>query len=174
MESFHFAHAHYRLLRTIPIVSARTTFEDIYKESPLLWKTMSFMYIISEWAKFVSRVDKRGLRVVSIGDSLHEREALYKVHEQHSVRFIPKSIKMFDRPSIQDLMQQHEVLQRDLGQYMESHLGCDLVVRGNHLLPSKVNYAESNKRIAINIKSPISSRSHSMALPRVSRRSSKR
>lgn len=155
-------------------MSARTTFENVYKESPILWKTMSFMYVISEWAKFVSKTSKKGLRVVSIGDSLHEREALYKVHEQHSVRFIPKCVKMADRPSIEDLVQQHEILQRDLGRYMESHLGCDLVMRGNQLLPSKTNYAESNKRIAINIRSPISSRSHSMAHPRASKRSSKR
>jgi hypothetical protein len=126
---------------------------------------MSFMYVIYDWANHVMQTEKRTLHVVSIGDSPHEREALFKVYEQLPIRFVPKSVKMMERPSISDLIAQHDLIQSDLGKYMSCQVGCDLTVRGNQLHPTKLNYAESDKNIDICLREPSSTRSRSVRAP---------
>ncbi len=103
-----------RLLPLIPIISARTNYESIYNDSPVSWKVMTFARVISEWAGCGDANSTDPIHVISIGDSSQEREAIFRVHKHHRVRYIPKSIKFPEHLTIEELISQHHHLSRHI------------------------------------------------------------
>lgn len=103
-----------RLLSMIPVISARTNFESVCYDSPVSWKVMTFARAISEWADCNTDTSSDSFHVISIGDSSHEREAVFRVQKHHRIKFIPKSVKFPERLSIDELVSQHDHLFRHI------------------------------------------------------------
>jgi len=102
-------------LEKIRILSARSTFESMFPDSPMKWKFHAFqeslghLYTNQECLK----------NVLSFGDSHAEREAIRAV-----TRGLPntrtKSIKFAERPSIEQLQRQLELV-GNCFQYINNH-----------------------------------------------------
>lgn len=114
----------------VPVVSARSCFQGLHKDSPILWKQLAFKRLVSEWSK---NLLGDYLHVISIGDSVHEREALFRVHKEY-VSIIPKSIKFRDRPSLFQLIAQHKVLQGKLPIVFNEKGSLDLCISKSNLV----------------------------------------
>jgi hypothetical protein len=100
------------LLEGVRIMSARSSFEPDWPALPIQWKRLAFQREISAFFDGLSGVDHLAAghreNVISIGDSLHEREALIRATElRHCWK---KSIKFLDLPSAEHLVKQHELL----------------------------------------------------------------
>jgi hypothetical protein len=98
------------LLEGVRIMSARSAFELSWPALPIRWKRLAFHSEISAFFETHSGYLAAGHRenVISIGDSLHEREALIRATElRHCWK---KSIKFLDQPSPEQLVKQHELL----------------------------------------------------------------
>jgi hypothetical protein len=93
-------------LEGIRIVSARSKFERAWPASPATWKTLAFHTEVDDF--FGNRAAGRQENVISIGDSLHEREALLVSTEFRNS--CTKFLKFLDRPSPAQLVKQHLVL----------------------------------------------------------------
>jgi len=91
------------LLRTIDMVSARSSYEH-YTKVASEWKRMAFA---NEVDLFYGSGQQRN--ILSIGDALHEQQAL-KFVSKSTPHCSGKSIKLFEVPSIEQLMEQHELL----------------------------------------------------------------
>jgi hypothetical protein len=90
------------LLQSFRIVSARSRFEPQGVQSPAEWKRLAFQEEISRFYRSGHK------NLVSIGDSPHERDALVSVAEQ--LDCCAKAVKLADRPSLEALVAQHEVI----------------------------------------------------------------
>lgn len=93
------------LLEKVRVVSARSTFETIFPDSPMKWKFHAFQESL---AALYSDPDCTK-NVLSFGDSHAEREAIRAV-----TRGLPntrtKSIKFAERPTIEQLQRQLELV----------------------------------------------------------------
>ena len=74
------------------------------------------------------------LEVISVGDSQHEREALFRVSGQHRVKFVAKSFKLLERPTIDDLKKQHDCIQSSLDEILAGDLQTDKVFSAGHFV----------------------------------------
>jgi len=93
-------------LKGVPILSARSTFEDRFPGQPIQWKYHAFEEVLVE---VFSAPCLRN--ILSFGDSNAEREAIRALTAGlPSTRC--KSIKLMDRPSIEQLQRQLELLLR--------------------------------------------------------------
>merc|ERR1711879_680404 len=97
-------------LEGLKILSARSKFEPSWPSAPLQWKRLAFQMEISAFFERLSRHSVVGVRenVISIGDSMHEREALIRATD--SRHCWKKSIKFLEQPSPEQLVKQHEHL----------------------------------------------------------------
>lgn len=105
------------LLDKIRIVSARSTYESMFPDSPLKWKYCAFQDCLGE---LLQRTDL-SKHVVSFGDSHVEREAVRAVTKDVA-NTRTKSIKFAERPTIEQLQRQVE-LATDCFSYICSHDG---------------------------------------------------
>lgn len=91
------------LLSKTRVVSARSTFEPVYPDSPSDWKVQAF------WEEVRSTVDEKGvgrpLHALSLGDSIHERQAIHTVTEGLA-HARTKSVKFVERPNAEQLKRQ--------------------------------------------------------------------
>lgn len=105
------------VLEKVDILSARSTYEPMYPESPLKWKYYAFQERIFS----VYSDHKCYKNVLSFGDSHVEREAVRAV-----TRSLPnsktKSVKFAERPSMEQLRRQIELV-TNCFQYIHSHDG---------------------------------------------------
>lgn len=103
------------LLEQLTILSARSTFEGRYPDSPMEWKFHAFQQSLVELYTDSSCIKN----VLSFGDSHAEREAIRAV-----TRGLPytrtKSIKFAERPSIEQLQRQLELV-GNCFQYISHH-----------------------------------------------------
>jgi len=100
------------LLSKVQIISARSTYEDLYPDSPVKWKFCAFQ----------SRIDQRDPKhVISFGDSHVEREAVRAV-TRGMMNVRTKSVKFAERPSIEQLRRQLDLV-ANCFQYIHSHDG---------------------------------------------------
>jgi len=116
----------YSVLSDIKILSARSTWEHQGVASPFEWKYLSFEGEIHGFYGDVSTEQRRN--IISFGDSAHEREALIRVTER-----IPscrtKSLKFVERPEIDQLVKEHELISGCF-KYIVNHDGnLDLCIR---------------------------------------------
>ncbi len=65
--------------------------------------------------------------IISCGDSMHEREAIHLVTEQMT-HVYTKSIKFVDRPSLEQLRQQVDMIQRFFSQICDHNDHLDLML----------------------------------------------
>lgn len=107
------------MLSQVKVVSARSTYEPRYPDSPISWKIAAFVQELHTFSrKDTTTVAKRRMRklrqkynVISFGDSVHERTA---VHEACGGLgdgvAVPKSVKFVERPCAQQLRRQVELV----------------------------------------------------------------
>eukprot|EP00753_Platysulcus_tardus_P009942 PLAT2457.2.p2 GENE.PLAT2457.2~~PLAT2457.2.p2 ORF type:complete len:361 (-),score=179.70 PLAT2457.2:120-1202(-) len=91
-----------RMLSSIPVISARSTFEGEYPDAPTEWKAAAFQH---EIAVLSPRPGGALTQVISMGDSTHEREALATVGIAHP-HIATKSVKFVERPTVDQLSRQ--------------------------------------------------------------------
>jgi len=108
------------LLDQVSILSARSTYESMFPESPLKWKFCAFQ------SKICGLFSEQGSKapnnnIISFGDSHVEREAVRAV-----TRGLPKtrtkSVKFAEKPSMEQLRRQIELVTKCF-QYIHSHQG---------------------------------------------------
>lgn len=103
------------LLKQLDIVSARSTYEKMYPNSPLKWKFCAFQDRMHQNRQFLYR------NVISFGDSHVEREAVRAV-TRGVTNVKTKSVKFAERPSMEQLRRQIELV-TNCFQYIFSHDG---------------------------------------------------
>lgn len=108
----------------IKIVSARTCFEQKYPDAPSSWKVAAFSREVEEM--FPQEDD---LNVLVLGDSMSERDAAHALGSRMPNSKV-KTVKFVERPSIDQLMRQVQLVAQslpDLAKYSSS-FDVDLVV----------------------------------------------
>jgi len=108
------------LLGQVSVVSARSTYESVFPESPLKWKFCAFQSKLC--GLFTDQGSKAHTNnIISFGDSHVEREAVRAV-----TRGLPKtrtkSVKFAEKPSMEQLRRQIELVLQCF-QYIHSHDG---------------------------------------------------
>ena len=111
----------FNLLRFVTICSARARYGSVYPQESNKWKQLTFS---EEFDQIRNRRDGV-LSLLSIGDSLHEREAVFSYGEMNS-NVIAKSIKMIDIPSPSQLATQQELIGKALPSMIASSEKLDL------------------------------------------------
>jgi hypothetical protein len=96
-------------IHQIPILSARSTFEPQGFIKPLEWKEQAFSFVLDS---HMAQVDSFKGCMWSIGDSIHERDAVIRVCEAAGLPF--KSVKLMDRPDLNVLYRQHMLVQKNM------------------------------------------------------------
>jgi len=116
-------------LENVRIVSARTTYEGSVGASPLDWKLSAFDVEINRHFSNNGMTDKyRRKNVFSLGDSIHEREALLRATAS-SPNCRSKSLKFVERPDISQLLKQHELIVSSFEQMIHYDGTLDLCLR---------------------------------------------
>lgn len=105
------------LLSKVAVLSARSTYEEIFPDSPLKWKFYAFQERLSKTFE-LEGLDKN---ILSFGDSHVEREAIRAVTRGRA-QTRTKSVKFAERPSIEQLQRQIELI-TNCFQYVFSHEG---------------------------------------------------
>jgi hypothetical protein len=106
------------LLSRVNILSARSTFEGRYPESPLKWKFYAFQ---ERLANILFNQHKKMKNILSFGDSHVEREAVRAV-TRGAPNTRTKSVKFAERPSMEQLRRQIELV-TNCFQYIHNHEG---------------------------------------------------
>ena len=88
------------LIESVPIFSARTTYEWLYPDKPYMWKILAFQIVTINYSQ-----------VISIGDTDAERLAALELHD--SLRI--KTIKLEEMPAIETIARQLKMLSSLLG-----------------------------------------------------------
>lgn len=104
----------------IKIVSARTTYESAFPDSPSTWKTAAFAAEVEE-----SFPDSESLNLLVLGDSLSEREAAHHLAMHRPSSFV-KSVKLVERPNVMQLQRQIALLNVSFHQLHGHHGSFDL------------------------------------------------
>jgi len=116
----------YPFLADIRKVSARASFERHGVASPFEWKFLAFG---AEIRRFYEAVPvARQKNVLSFGDSAHEREALIRVTDNLAACHT-KSVKLAERPDIDQLLKQHELINGCFKEMVMHDCSFDLCIR---------------------------------------------
>ncbi len=115
-----------RLLDRYPAISARSTYEPLGVMGPFNWKLKAFEALLSDYSAAMRTVAIRN--VVSLGDSLHERDAAQQASANFDKCFC-KCIKLIERPDIGELFRQHQLIQDCLLQVVTHNGTLDLCVQ---------------------------------------------
>jgi hypothetical protein len=132
------------LLDKIKVVSARSSYEYMFPNSPLKWKYCAFQERLGEVLKRV----EEDTHIISFGDSHVEREAIRAV-TRDSKNTKTKSIKFAERPTIEQLQRQVE-LATDCFQYIHSHEGDLDLCMSLSMVPSNPQEEEGTPDAAEN------------------------
>jgi len=116
-------------LENMKLVSARTTYECPQCSSPLDWKLRAFEAEINHYFGSDAMIDQsKRKNVLSLGDSVHEREALLRATTSapncHS-----KSLKFVERPDISQICKQHELITNCFDRIVHHEGNLDLCIR---------------------------------------------
>lgn len=96
------------LLENLKVVSARSTYECFFPDSPSDWKVQAFSQEISSYYALWGAEGRRN--VLSFGDSVHERTAIHKVTSGMGSETRTKSIKFVERPTVEQLKRQVDLV----------------------------------------------------------------
>jgi len=118
------------LVKTLRVVSARSTYEEPGFFSPLDWKIQAFAHEIRTFWPDNAEV----VNIMSLGDSIHEREALIRSCESlPETTRRTKSVKFPERPEASALLRTHSNLQKYLKSVVEHDGDLDLAAASSHL-----------------------------------------
>jgi len=110
-------------LEGVKIISARTVYEQSVGKCPFEWKYHAFEHEINDWN--AAEPDNAFSNIVSIGDAGHERHALLRTVNSRPNCF-GKSVKLVERPSIEHLLKQHEILRLSIRELVRHEGSLDL------------------------------------------------
>ena len=120
-------------------ISARSMFEPSGVVTPIAWKESAFRLVVEEYLEAMGAAQLEGkaatgrprsgrkCQVISLGDSAHEREAVLKVCEEF--RIICKSLKFMERPDLEALTKQHQLIQECLEDIVKNKDNLDLCIQ---------------------------------------------
>lgn len=94
-----------QLLNRVKIISARSTYEQMFPEAPLKWK----YYAMHERLSTLFTQCDVQKNIISLGDSYVEREAIRAVTKDVAATYC-KSVKFAERPSMEQLRRQIELV----------------------------------------------------------------
>jgi len=119
----------YPLLENVKMVSARTSYEGCTSASPLDWKLRAFdVEINRHFSSEVANDVMKRKNVLSLGDSVHEREAMLR-----ATAALPncrsKSLKFVERPDISQICKQHELIFGSFERIVHYDGNLDLCIR---------------------------------------------
>lgn len=117
------------LLETVKLVSARSAYEGPLCSSPLEWKLRAFDHEITRHFGIAVALDpRRRKNVLSLGDSVHEREALLR-----AATSLPncrsKSLKFVERPDVAQICRQHELVTNCFERLIHQDTNLDLCIK---------------------------------------------
>lgn len=95
------------VLDGIHVLSARSTYESMYPDSPADWKVQAFYQKIYD--SYKASPANRHKNILSFGDSIHERHAIHKVTATLRAAFT-KSVKFVERPTVEQLKRQVDLV----------------------------------------------------------------
>lgn len=134
------------MLSKLKVLSARSTYENMFPDSPLKWKYYAFQERLSH----LFADSERPKNILSFGDSHVEREAIRAV-----TRGFPntrtKSIKFAERPSIEQLQRQIELV-TNCFQYILNHEGDLDLCMSLSVTPNQANEEMENVENAQGLK----------------------
>jgi len=104
-------------LSKVKVISARSTYEQMFPDSPLKWK----YYAMHEKLSGLFAQPHVEKNIISFGDSHVEREAVRAV-TRGSVSTLTKSVKFAERPSMEQLRRQIELVTNCFA-YIHNHQG---------------------------------------------------
>jgi len=113
------------VLDQLRVVSARSSYED-QSQDPADWKIQAFTHELGR-AKQGHVLDGTALNVISLGDSVHERKAVHKVTSALN-NCLCKSVKFVERPSVEQLKRQVDLVRTCLGDVISHRGGLDLML----------------------------------------------
>merc|ERR1719247_3160146 len=119
------------MLENVKLLSARTTYESRDCASPLEWKLLAFRDEI--WRLYGADViesTERRKNCFSLGDSMHEREALLRATASMP-NCRSKSLKFVERPDISQLCKQHSLISGCWEKIVHHDGNLDLCIRCN-------------------------------------------
>lgn len=117
-------------LSDIKIVSARSEWEPLVGLKPSEWKLHAFNREISV---FYEACADQVRNVVSIGDSQHERQALFDImgrRQGWAKQCHTKSLKLAVRPAVEQLTMEHDLLVGCFAQILSHEGDLDLCIMG--------------------------------------------
>jgi len=110
-------------LRGVDVMSARSSFEQEHKHFE--WKCLAFAKQVKDFYGTCPSGHRRN--ILSLGDSLHEQRALTSV-TQCVPNCLAKSIKFMEKPEVQQLIDEHEILIGVLQDVIDDEGSLDLEV----------------------------------------------
>jgi len=117
------------VLENVKLLSARTAYESSDAPSPLEWKLRAFEAEIQRIYRPKGEVDcERAWNILSLGDSLHEREALLRATAQMP-NCRSKSLKFCERPDVSQICKQHALVTSCFQQILHHDGNLDLCIR---------------------------------------------
>jgi hypothetical protein len=120
------------LVEGIRTISARSTYEQEFAAQPAMWKQLAFTAEVEGYLRDRGH-GLRALHVISIGDSIHERMAVKRVCAGLRVKGGPvvycKSVKMLDKPSLDQLVREHDLLHCNIADVIRRAQDLDLFVK---------------------------------------------
>jgi len=119
----------YPALENIKLLSARTMYESPAFLTPLDWKMKAFESEIARvYGRDVLAEPSRRKNVVSLGDGVHEREALLR-----ATAILPncrsKSVKFVERPDLSQICKQHGLVSNCFDRIVHYDGNLDLCIR---------------------------------------------
>lgn len=121
-----FLPALYPQLEGVRMVSARSSYEPQGITSPFEWKFYAFGNEINSFYSSFGPNCRRN--VISFGDSAHERQALIRV-AQDLPNCRTKSLKFMERPDVEQLKREHELVTGCFNDVVNHDGNLDLCIR---------------------------------------------
>jgi len=132
------------LMEGVKVLSARSTYEPWGVSSPLEWKCLAFDEVIAPFPAAAKTIDGKSKRcVVSVGDSKHERAAL-RHNTQGLADCQAKSVKFIQKPSLLQLVYQHDILSDMLKEVVEYEGNLDLSMPQQPIQKSEISLQRFN------------------------------
>jgi hypothetical protein len=126
------------LLSKVKIISARSTYESMFPDSPLKWKLTAVQEKILKTIP-----EHKDKNVISIGDSHVEREAV-RTATRTLGRVRTKTLKFVERPSMEQLRRQLELIALCFPSLIAHETDLDLQLTVTFTDPSPGNYCISS------------------------------
>merc|ERR1712216_607615 len=113
------------LMQSVSFLSARSLYETDDMQCPSMWKLRAFEKEIGNFARELPL--GRRLNIISFGDALHERDALFRATVRTNC--CRKNLKFLEQPDWAVLGRQHEFVNAYFQQIIDHEFSMDLCLR---------------------------------------------